>query len=103
MRVYAEGREEATYVRGTTTSTDRETFAIIRLIDTERHNEMAAGRTTLRIPPTTMHSFESANNKIVWVVKVHGEIPRWPDVEAEFEIRVSPLPTTNPQRVEEAA
>jgi hypothetical protein len=38
-----------------------------------------------------MHSFESASNKIVWVLKVSGNVRRWPDVDLEFPIRVDPL------------
>jgi hypothetical protein len=37
-----------------------------------------------------MHSFKSANNKIVWTLQLSGEIPRWPDVSEEFEIDVLP-------------
>jgi hypothetical protein len=28
-------------------------------------------------------------------LKVHGEIPRWPDVEDEYPIAVLPLPLRN--------
>ena len=41
-------------------------------------------------PADTMHSFAGENNKIVWSIKVEGEIPIWPDVNEEFEIKVLP-------------
>jgi len=39
-----------------------------------------------------MHSFESPHNKITWFVKVTGDIPRWPDIDEAFPIRIRPLP-----------
>ncbi len=38
-----------------------------------------------------MHSFASDHNAVVWAIHVHGEIPRWPDVNETFEIEVRPL------------
>ena len=100
LHAYAEGREEATYTRGTTTSTDRETFALIRLIDTEIPSKFSTGRATLHIPPDTMHSFNAPRNKITWLVKIHGQIPRWPDVDADFTLTVLPPPTAHSQSLQ---
>jgi hypothetical protein len=43
-----------------------------------------------------MHSFEASNNKIVWAVKLHGEIAKWPDVDFEFPITVLPASASVP-------
>lgn len=85
-----EGREEATYRRGTDTVTDKETFARIPILDTADPVAMRAGTTRLAIPPGAMHSFRSANNKIVWSLHLHGKIPRWPDVKEEFPCEIAP-------------
>jgi hypothetical protein len=37
-----------------------------------------------------MHSFTASNNRIVWTLKLSGEIPRWPDVTESVEIEVTP-------------
>lgn len=85
-----EGREEATYRRGTNTSTDKSVFASIELVRISRSKEMKRGRVKAALPVGSMHSFKSKNNKFVWHLKVAGEIPRWPDVDEEFEIEVKP-------------
>ena len=38
-----------------------------------------------------MHSFGADNNKVVWELKVSGEIARWPDVDESFPITIRPL------------
>jgi hypothetical protein len=37
-----------------------------------------------------MHSFESSHNKIIWKVKLHGDIPRWPDVSETYTLNIVP-------------
>ena len=48
------------------------------------------GRAALAIPGDAMHSLEAPHNKIVWVIRVHGDIARWPDVNEEFSLMVLP-------------
>lgn len=38
-----------------------------------------------------MHSFASANNKIVWTLALHGYIRAWADVKEEFDVVVTPF------------
>ncbi len=38
-----------------------------------------------------MHSFAAPSNKIVWEIKVEGEIARWPDVNQNFPISIHPM------------
>jgi hypothetical protein len=90
FRITLEGSEEATYRRGTSTTTDRHVFHAVDLVDTRNPHEIRGSRATLAVPAGVMHSFESAHNKIVWTLKVHGEIDRWPDVSEEFPIAVLP-------------
>jgi hypothetical protein len=88
--IVLEGREEATYRRGTSTSTDKSTFATIEVVRSPRGKDMRRGRVKVAIPADSMHSFKSSNNKIVWSFKVKGDIPRWPDVNEEFPFEVLP-------------
>mgnify|MGYP001826188681 FL=1 len=38
-----------------------------------------------------MHSFEADRNKIIWEIKVEGEIVRWPDIDQNFPITIRPI------------
>ena len=89
--VRLEGREEATYRHGTSTSTDKHTFFTLDLADTTDPREIASGRATVAVPRDTMHSFAAPNNKIVWGLAVHGHIQGWPDVKDEYPLTVTPL------------
>ena len=91
LRIVLEGREEATYRRGTDTHTDREVFASHVLVDTANDWEISRGSASLVIPDDTMHSFEAPANKIVWELKIAGEIARWPDVDESFPVTVHPI------------
>ncbi len=90
LEITIEGREEATYRRGTDSRTDTEIFARILVADARHELEIARGSGHVRIPDDTMHSFAGDHNRVVWAVKLHGAITRWPDVDEEFEISVRP-------------
>lgn len=96
LRISLEGREEATYRRGTDTKTDREVFATVDLLDAGDPATMAGGRVARDLPGRLMHSFSAKNNKIVWALRVRGEIPRWPDVDEEFVVTIAPPPAGGP-------
>jgi hypothetical protein len=92
LTIFVQGQEAATYRRGTSTSTDKSVFEKIVAIETTEPTAIAAGEATFTMPEFTAQSFNGPNNKILWQVKVHGEIHRWPDVNEEFELVVHPLP-----------
>lgn len=85
------GKEEAKYRRGTSTYTAHNTFLKQELVALTDPLAMAQGQTTLAIPSDTMHSFKTDNNKILWSLTVHGDVPRWPDIKDSFEIVVPPM------------
>ena len=91
LKIFLEGREEATYQRGTDTYTDQEVFATLDLVDSAGGWEITKGTAEVVIPEDTMHSFDGDSNKIVWEIKVEGAIARWPDVEQNFPVTVRPL------------
>ena len=90
LTLHLEGREEATYRRGTDTTTDKRVFARHLLLDTTDSTQIAAGETLLALPADTMHSFAAARNKVVWSLKLHGDVPRYPDIDDEVAIVVYP-------------
>lgn len=90
LEVWLEGTEEARYRRGTDTATDRNTFAVVPIVDSNQEYQMATGSTSFTLPADTMPSFTAENNRIVWTIKAKLEISGWPDSEEEFEILVRP-------------
>jgi hypothetical protein len=91
LRIFLEGSEEATYQRGTDTITEREVFSSFDLVNTGNDWEIPRGSTELTIPADTMHSFEATSNRIIWEIKVEGEVVRWPDVDQNFPIDIRPI------------
>jgi len=96
LRITLEGREQATYTRGTKSHTDTEVFAEHVVIETSHHAHMELSSTEVHLPEDLMHTFEAAHNSIVWSLKVAGDIPRWPDVGAEFPLTVRPATARGP-------
>lgn len=92
LTIWLEGQEEAKYRQGTRTVTVNSVFEKIPLLETTNIPEMRVGKAPVALPEFTMHSFEAPNNKIKWLLKVHGVVPRWPDISLEFPITVLPLP-----------
>jgi hypothetical protein len=90
LTVTLRGAEEAQYQRGTSTYTDRNVFYEMELYKTCDANQIVMGQVGLVMPQDTMHSFEAANNKILWDLDVHGAIKGWPDVKESFRITVTP-------------
>ena len=91
LHIFLEGREEATYRRGTDTITESEVFATFDLLDTENDWEIPQGTVDLTIPIDSMHSFEADANKIIWEIKIEGDIARWPDVDQSFPVTIAPM------------
>jgi Protein of unknown function (DUF3592). len=86
LQIVLEGREEATYRRGTSSCTDRHTFARIAVADVPGGLEVAQGEARFRVPDNVPPSFAAPNNRIVWTLNVRGEIPFRPDMQDEFEV-----------------
>lgn len=49
------------------------------------------GSAQVTIPTDVMHTFEASHNKITWHLVVGGDIPRWPDVNDEYPLRLLPM------------
>jgi len=85
-----EGREEATYRRGTSTYTDKNVFYRQEFLNTTDPHQISQGLIDIDIPEGLAPTFTAKNNKIVWNLILHGRISRWPDVKEEFEFTVLP-------------
>jgi len=96
LRIYVEGREEATYQSNDDTATAREVFASIPLIDTTRPQEIRWGKVRVAVPENAVPTFSAPHNRIAWAIHVCGEIRRWPDVDEEFEFNVLPAAVREP-------
>ena len=88
LRVTLEGREEASFRRGTDTITEKSPFYFAVLHDSSAPQTVGATRVVL--PAEAMHSFEAHNNKIVWTLKLEAPVSRWPDVAEEWKLNVLP-------------
>lgn len=95
LKITLQGREEAVYTRGTSTYTDKNIFLTIPVIDTKSKSTIKNGFTTLKIPEGAMPSFDAAHNRIIWSFHLHGEIPKWPDVQDEFPVFIFPVTPTD--------
>ena len=91
LKIEVRGFQTAIYQRGTDTYTEYETFELIPILQTTQTDEMEFGSVAVTVPPNTMHTFKSKNNHVQWEVRVHGDIPWWPDVKESFEFRVRPV------------
>ena len=96
LKIVLKAEERATYVRGTDTTTDTETFYEECLLDASgMQPEISQGSVEFSIPMNTMHSFKSKNNAIEWSINVHGDIPLRPDVKMQFPFTVRPHDDAN--------
>ena len=93
FKITLQGREEATYQRGTKTHTDKNKFYELELISTNHMGEIAQGQLGIIIPQNLMHSFDAQNNKIIWELQIHGEIKKWPDIKQNHKIKIAPAKT----------
>jgi hypothetical protein len=88
LRVTVEAAEIVTSGTGKSRTTEKEIFRRIEVLDTR--DSIREGTARLPIPRDTMHSIEGEDFKIIWEIKVHGEIRFWADVEETYAIEVLP-------------
>ncbi|MEL7496954.1 MAG: DUF3592 domain-containing protein [Planctomycetota bacterium] len=90
LTIEIHGVQSVRYVRGTDTVTETNIFELITVASLDDPKDIPFGSATITIPTDTMHTFEADNNKILWSVNVHGDIPWGPDVFESFSFRVTP-------------
>jgi len=92
LRIALVGREQATYQVGTDTRTATEDFFEHVVVDAPAPTCFALAQARFAIPDGSMHSFQSAHNKILWMLELEGKIRRWPDVRETYPLVVLPRP-----------
>jgi hypothetical protein len=88
LKLTVEGREETSHGSGKTRRTERKVFVTLPLVDTTDSQQIAQGRASVEIPERYEPSQDEDYPKVIWTVKAAGAIPRYPDLEEEFEITV---------------
>ncbi len=83
-----EGRESATYTRGTDTVTDKHVFIRIPVVTIEDHADMMSGRISVTLPKEIPTTYNGLHNKIEYFLLVKGDIPRWPDISDEYGLSI---------------
>lgn len=91
LTIKLEAREEATYTRGTDTYTDKNIFLSQAIFESTLGGGLD-GRASFTLPADSMHSFEAPRNKIIWALKVKGDVPLWPNFEDEYRLVILPAP-----------
>jgi len=94
LTIALEGRESATYTRGTDTTTDTHVFARLSLAKLDDAAAILSGRAKLVLPIDTVSTFIASRNKLQWFLIVRGSIPRWPDISDDYNITVLPMRST---------
>lgn len=84
--------EEATFSQGTNVRTEKRNAVDVRLF---RKRGIAAGQPVqetfeLRLPPEAMHSFVSANNRVLWKIIVSATVRGWPQFQRVFPVIITP-------------
>ncbi len=87
--------EESTYQQGTDIRTERVEVARHMLIEkgrciVEREKPLEV-HCKYRLPPDTMHTFQSQHNAVAWKIIVEGDASRWPSFCRIFPVVVHPL------------
>ncbi len=84
--LYLVGREEATYRRGTSTSTATSVFFEEVIFESTHPHDMRAGGAELRIPAGAVPSFKGEHNSIRWQLRIRADVPRMPDVGDDHDL-----------------
>lgn len=96
--VSLEALEHITYRTGSgknsTTHTHERVFFRQPLLDASNTRRLTAGTLQFEIPHNLPHSFDAPNNKIIWRIRAHGDIPFWPDLKQSFPLPVLPQPVS---------
>ncbi|MEI9894352.1 MAG: DUF3592 domain-containing protein [Chthoniobacter sp.] len=90
IRIVLEGREETVSRSGKSTQTHTQTFAEIPIFQSLGDEAVSQGQGRVAIPAGLMHSLNGRYNKIVWRIRVSGEVPHFPKVEEDYPINVLP-------------
>ena len=84
-----EGAEETESGIGDDKSIDRKTFHEEECFATTRADQIERGTAEVTVPADAVPSVGGRRHRIVWKIRLRGEIPQWPDVDEAFQVRVT--------------
>ena len=90
LRILLECREEADYQSGDSNSTATHVCYRAVVANAGSREEIAAGTAKGSLPSRLMHSLDTGRNRIKWVVRVEGRVPRWPGIKDEYPVVMLP-------------
>lgn len=82
--------EIVSYNEGTTVRTQRRDLMEIPVLQASDVRDEIKNEAEARLPLLAPHSFASKNNQLEWAVRVHADIPHWPDYDERFVFRALP-------------
>lgn len=85
--------EVVSYNEGTTVRTERREVMAIPVLEANDVRDEDKHEAEARLPPMAPHSFASKHNQLEWAVRVHADIPYWPDYDERFVFRALPRPS----------
>ena len=84
-------QESATYDQGTSTVTETHDHVIDQNMNFDVHLSSETGieqTLAFKIPDDAMHTFEAPRNTLNWYLKVHFDVPNFPDYQKLYKIKV---------------
>jgi hypothetical protein len=90
LRIAVEGCEQTTERRGKHVHTATQLFARLPVFETIDSEIPTEGQGRVVIPAGLMHTFNGRHNKIIWRLRIHGDIPGLPAVVDVYQINVLP-------------
>lgn len=90
LKLSLQGEELVRYQSGKNTNTAKYRFFDMDFFQTDNKYEIMGGNAVLILPDDTMHSLDLGNKKIIWTIKLTGEIAGWPDITEEYKIKILP-------------
>jgi hypothetical protein len=85
-----EGQESVKYGTQKNRRFETDVFCTIPLVDAFKPDQVARGRGLLTVPEDAMHTLHEGDYDITWRIVVQTEVPKWPDIKEQYEIRVKP-------------
>lgn len=90
LRILLECREEADFQSGDESSTATQVCYRAELVNAQNRAELEAGTAKSGVPSGVMHSLDTGRNRIKWILKVAGKVPRWPGIKDEYPVVMLP-------------
>ncbi len=98
LRVFLEGATEGEYTTGSgknrSRTVDTKVFLREEIFDSGERFDIARGEGDLTVPEHIPHSFEAPSNRIVYTLRVEGDIRFMPNLREQYRVYVAPRPVT---------